>query len=87
MWRHFVDKRVAYKFLHQGYYWPIFFSDAKKYVISCDSCQCMGRLVQADDIPLQHRVLIEPFEKWDLDFQCQEKIGIFWCVHILLLNG
>jgi hypothetical protein len=65
---HFVDKRTTYKVLHLGYYWPTLFRDAKKYVRSCDSFQWMGRPVQADEMPLQPQVLIEPFEKWALDF-------------------
>ena len=35
---HFTDNRTTYKVLHQGYYWPTLFKDAKKYVRSCDSC-------------------------------------------------
>ena len=58
----------AYKVLHLGYYWPTLFRDAKKYVRSCDSCQGMGKLVARDEMPLQPQVLIEPFEKWALDF-------------------
>lgn len=27
---HFSDKRISYKILHLGYYWPILFRDAKK---------------------------------------------------------
>jgi hypothetical protein len=65
---HFTDKRTAYKVLHQGYYWPTLFKDAKKYVRSCDSCQRMGKPVQADEMPLQTQVLVEPFERWALDF-------------------
>jgi hypothetical protein len=65
---HFVDKRTTYKVLHQGYYWPTLFKDAKIYVRSCDNYQRMGRLVQADEMPLQPQVLIEPFERWALDF-------------------
>jgi hypothetical protein len=34
---HFVDKRTGYKVLHQGYYWPTIFKDAKEYVKRCDS--------------------------------------------------
>jgi len=34
---HFVDKRIAYKILHLGYYWPSLFKDAKEYVHRCDS--------------------------------------------------
>lgn len=65
---HFANKRTAYKFLHLGYYWPTLFRDAKTYVKSCDSCQMMGKLVQRDEMPLKPQVLIEPFERWRLDF-------------------
>ena len=65
---HFSDKRTAYKILHLGYYWPTLFRDAKKYVWSCDSCQRMGKPIKRDEMPLQPQVLIEPFEKWALDF-------------------
>ena len=65
---HFSDKRTAYKILQSGYYWPTLFRDAKRYVRSCDSCQRMGKPIKRDEMPLQPQVLIEPFEKWALDF-------------------
>ena len=65
---HFVDKRTAYKILCIGYYWPTLFRDAKKYVRICDSCQRMGKPISRDEMPLQPQVLIEPFDKWALDF-------------------
>ena len=65
---HFADKRTAYKVLHLGYYWPTLFRDAKTYVKRCDSCQRIGRPVQRDEMPLKPQVLIEPFERWGLDF-------------------
>jgi hypothetical protein len=68
MWRTFLDKRTAYKVLRLGYYWPTIFRDARKYVKSCDICQRMGKPVQTDEMSLQTQVLIEPFEKWALDF-------------------
>jgi hypothetical protein len=64
----FVDKITAYKILHLRYYWPTLFRDAKKYVRSCDSFQRMGRPTTTDEMPLQPQVLVEPFEKWALDF-------------------
>jgi hypothetical protein len=64
----FVDKRTAYKVLNSGYYWPTLFKDVKTYVKSCDNCQRMGKPVQYDEMPLQPQVLIEPFERWALDF-------------------
>jgi hypothetical protein len=54
--------------LHSGYYWPNIFKDAAKYVRSCDSYQRLGRPTSFDEMPLQAQVMIEPFEKWALDF-------------------
>jgi hypothetical protein len=54
--------------LHLVYYWPTIFQDDKRYVRSCDSCQRMGQPIQPNEIPLQTQLMIEPFEKWDLDF-------------------
>lgn len=51
-----------------GYYCPTLFRDTKKYVQSCDSCQRMGKPTQADEIPLQAQLVVEPFERWALDF-------------------
>jgi hypothetical protein len=65
---HFADKRTGYKVLHQGYYWPTIFKDAKEYVKRCDSFQRMGRLVQSDEMLLQPQLVLEPFDKWALDF-------------------
>jgi hypothetical protein len=50
-----------------GYYWPKLFRDTKKYVQSCDSCQCMGKPTQVDEMPLQAQLVVEPFERWALD--------------------
>jgi hypothetical protein len=51
-----------------GYYWPTLFQDAKKYVQACDACQRMGQPTQSDEMPLKTQLVIEPFEKWALDF-------------------
>jgi hypothetical protein len=65
---HLSDKRTAYKVLQPGYYWPTLFKDATKYVRSYDSCQRMGRPIVVDKMPLRPEVVIEPFDKWELDF-------------------
>jgi hypothetical protein len=65
---HFADKRTTYKILSLGYYWPSIFKDAKEYVRRCDSCQRVGKPAPSNEMPLQTQVLIEPFEKWALDF-------------------
>jgi hypothetical protein len=51
-----------------GLFWPTLFQDAKKYVHGCDSFQRMGQPIRSDEIPLKSQLVIEPFEKWDLDF-------------------
>eukprot|EP00253_Pinus_taeda_P026557 PITA_26557 len=65
---HFSEKRTTYKVLCIGYYWPMLFKYAKKFVSSCDACQIMGRLVAFDEMPLHPQIAIEPFEKWAFDF-------------------
>ena len=39
-----------------------------KLIKSCDNCQRIGKPVQSNEMPLQPQVLIEPFERWALDF-------------------
>ena len=65
---HFSDKWTTYKVLHSGYYWPSIFKDAARYVRGCDSFQRIGRPTSSDEMPLQPQVMIDPFEKWALDF-------------------
>ena len=65
---HFADKRTTYKVLKLGYYWPEIFKDSKVYVKRCDNCQRTGRLVISDEMLVKPQELIDPFEKWDLDF-------------------
>eukprot|EP00253_Pinus_taeda_P026296 PITA_26296 len=65
---HFVDKRTAHKVLRMGYYWSSIFKYAKKYVRACDSYQRMGQPNHRDEMPLNPQVILEPFERWALDF-------------------
>ena len=62
------DKHATYKVFHSGYYWPRIFKDVARYVIGCDNFQRMGKPTSYGDMPLQPHVMIEPFEKWALDF-------------------
>ena len=64
----FADRRTGHKVLQMGYYWPTIFKDAKKYVQACDSYQIMGHPGQADEMPLQPQLVVEPFEGWALEF-------------------
>jgi len=65
---HFADKRTSHKILRMGYYWPALFKDAKKYVRACDNCQRIGQPNHRDEMPLNPQVILEPFERWALDF-------------------
>jgi hypothetical protein len=65
---HFADKRTAHKILRMGYYWPSIFKDAKKYVKACDSCQRVGQPNHRDEMPLNPQIVLEPFDRWALDF-------------------
>lgn len=65
---HFANKRIAYKILRIGYFLPSLFKDAKQYVRRCDSFYWMGQPVQANEMHLCPQVMIEPFEKWAIDF-------------------
>ena len=51
-----------------GYYWPSIFRDARKYVSGCDNCQRMDQPIQSDEMPLQPKLVPEPFKKWAIDF-------------------
>eukprot|EP00253_Pinus_taeda_P021920 PITA_21920 len=65
---HFAEKRTAHKVLQAGYYWPTIFNDAKKFAQACDSCQRAGKPGQAGVMLLRPQLVIEPFERWALDF-------------------
>ena len=65
---HFVDRRTGQTVPRMGYYWPTVFRDAKKYVQSCDSCQRMGQPKKLDEMPLLPQLVVEPFDRWALDF-------------------
>jgi hypothetical protein len=36
--------------------------------LAWDQCSCISKPTARDQIPLQSQVVIEPFEKWELDF-------------------
>eukprot|EP00253_Pinus_taeda_P002647 PITA_02647 len=65
---HFATKRIAFKILQAGYYWPTLHQDVRRYISQCDRCQRMGKPTPRDEMPLQPQVTFEQFEKWGMDF-------------------
>ena len=50
------------------YYQPTVLRDAKKYVQDCDSYQRMGQPKRLDEMLLQPQLVVEPFDRWALNF-------------------
>jgi len=65
---HFATKRIDFKILTIGYYWPMLHKDAVKYTRSYDRCHRMGRPTRSDEMPLQPQISLSSFDKWGLDF-------------------
>ncbi|XP_064940576.1 uncharacterized protein LOC135594082 [Musa acuminata AAA Group] len=49
---HIVGRTLAYKILHQGYYWPTMSRDARSYVQRCSPCQRHTRTARQSAVPL-----------------------------------
>ena len=57
-------QRTAAKVLQSGFYWPILFKDADRFVSTCDKCQRMGSISKWDEPPLQTILEVELFDIW-----------------------
>jgi len=61
-------KFTADKVLRAGYYWPSFFADVKKFVVSCHKCQIFEGKRKLLPLPLKPISTKKPFQQWGLDF-------------------
>jgi hypothetical protein len=88
---HFGAKRIAFKVLQFGFYWPKLFKDAFLFCSSCDRCQRTGNISFKNQMPLQNIQVVELFDVWVLTswvlFLTYMVICIFLWVLIMYLNA
>ena len=65
---HYGVRATALKVLHTGLWWPTLHNDATDYAWTCNVCQCTGKPLQRDEMPLVPQVTLQPFDKWVVDF-------------------
>lgn len=65
---HYAGKVVAHKIMCIVLWWPTIFWDTKDYCRNCDVCQCVGNPSKMNDIPLNPQVILQPFDKWVIEF-------------------
>ena len=66
--RHKTRKERTTKVLNIGLWWLSLFQEAKKCCKHCDVYQCIGRPSLRDELPLFLFMVLESFEKWEINF-------------------
>lgn len=65
---HIGPDAIARKVLFSGLWWPTLHTDAREWVVGCDTCQRAGKPLKRDFMPLFPSQPQELFERWGLDF-------------------
>jgi len=66
---HFGPTQIARKVLDSGFFWPMLFKDAYKFVKSCEICQkAGGNITERNEVPLQNIIPCKIFDVWGIDF-------------------
>ena len=65
---HFSVKKMAYKILQAGFYWPTLFKDCFEFLKTCAQCQQLGGVTKRNMMPLTPILIIAIFDCWGLDF-------------------
>jgi len=64
----YAGKETLQKILCAGLWWPTLHKDSKACCRACDACQRTDKPSWRDEIPLNLQVMLQPFEKWKIDF-------------------
>ena len=65
---HFSARKIAYKILQVGFYWPTLFKDCFEFCKTCARCQQLGGVTKRNKMPLTPILIIEIFDCWGIDF-------------------
>lgn len=66
--RHIGPDATTKKVLLASLWWPTLHTDAREWVVGCDTCQRAGKPLKQDFMPLFPSQPQELFERWGLDF-------------------
>jgi len=64
---HFGQDKTLAKVLQARFYWPTFFKDARKFVMTCDRCQTIGNITKRHEMPQSGILEVELFDVWGID--------------------
>ena len=64
----YAGRESTLKILCVGLWWPTLHQDSKAHCKACDVCQRTGKPSWRDEMPLNPKMMLQPFEKWAIDF-------------------
>jgi len=65
---HYVGRVTTQKILHVGFCWLTLHQDSKAHCKVYDVCKRIGKPYRRDEMPLNLKMTLQPFEKWVIDF-------------------